>query len=92
MPRRWRACTRSTATTCFCYNRYDAVGGGGNWPAWYASHVKGTFQYAVGRPMDPTPDGLVVAYLVGAARFVKWANLPPSNHEGDYIVCYDRDT
>ena len=46
---------------------------------------------AVGRPMDPTPDGLVVRYLDGAARFVKWSHLTPSNHEGDYIVYYDRD-
>jgi len=84
--------TSNTLVTCFCYNRYDAAGGGGNWPAWYASHVKGTFQNAVGRPMDPTPDGLVVGYLDGAARFVKWSHLTPSNHEGDYVVYYDRDS
>jgi len=84
--------TSSTLVTCFCYNRYDAVGPGGNWPAWYASHVGGAFQHAVGRPMSPTPDGLVVGYLHGAARFVKWNSLTPSNHEGDYLVYYDRDT
>jgi len=83
--------TSNTLVTCFCYNRYDAVGPGGNWPAWYASHVGGTFLHAVGRPMKPTPDGLVVGYLDGAARFVKWNDLTPSNHEGNYIVYYDRD-
>jgi len=83
--------TSNTLVTCFCYNRYDAVGPGGNWPAWYASHVGGTFLHAVGRPMKPTPDGLVVGYLHGAARFVKWNDLTPSNHEGNYIVYYDRD-
>jgi len=84
--------TSNTLVTCFCYNRYDAVGAGGNWPAWYASHVSGTFQHAVGRPMKPTPDGLVVGYVDGAARFVKWNDLTRSNHEGNYIVYYDRDT
>lgn len=84
--------TSNTLVTCFCYNRYDAVGPGGNWPAWYSSHMGGTFQLAVGRPMDPVPDGLVVGYLDGAARFVKWNDLTASNHEGDYIVYYDRDT
>ena len=84
--------TSNTLVTCFCYNRYDAVGPGGNWPAWYSSHVGGTFQYAVGRPMEPQPDGLVVGYVDGAARFVKWNDLTPSNHEGDYVVYYDRDS
>jgi len=84
--------TSNTLVTCFCYNRYDAVGSGGNWPAWYSSHVGGTFQHAVGRPMSPAPDGLAVGYLNGAARFVKWNDLTPSNHEGNYIVYYDRDT
>ncbi|MBN2132092.1 MAG: type II secretion system protein [Sedimentisphaerales bacterium] len=84
--------TSNTLVTCFCYNRYDAVGPGGNWPAWYSSHVGGTFQHAVGRPMKPDPDGLAVGYLDGAARFVKWNDLTPSNHEGNYIVYYDRDT
>lgn len=83
--------TSNTLVTCFCYNRYDAVGPGGSHPAWYASHVGGTFQYALGRPMDPTPDGLVVGYLHGAARFVSWSKLTASNHGGDYIVYYDRD-
>jgi len=84
--------TSNTIITCFCYNRYDAVGPGGSWPAWYASHVGGAFYHDVGRPMKPTPDGLVVGYLDGAARFVKWAHLTPSNHEGDYIVYYDSGT
>ena len=84
--------TSNTLVTCFCYNRYDAVGAGGNWPAWYASHVGGTFQHAVGQPMHPAPDGLAVAYLDGSVRFVKWNDLTPSNHEGDYIVYYDNDT
>ena len=84
--------TSNTLVTCFCYNRYDAVGAGGNWPAWYASHVGGTFQHAVDRPMHPAPDGLAVAYLDGSVRFVKWNDLTPSNHEGDYIVYYDSGT
>ena len=84
--------TSNTLVTCFCYNRYDAVGPGGNWPAWYASHVGGTFLHDVGQPMKPTPAGLVVGYLDGAVRFVKWNDLTPSNHEGDYIVYYDRGT
>jgi prepilin-type N-terminal cleavage/methylation domain-containing protein len=83
--------TSNTLVTCFCYNRYDAVGPGGDWPAWYGSHVGGTFQFGIGRPMDPKPDGLVVGYLDGAARFVKWGNLTASNHAGDYLVYYDRD-
>ncbi len=80
--------TSDTLVTCFCYNRYDAVGGSGNWPAWYASHVGGTFQQAVGEPM-PAPDGLAVGYLDGSVRFVKWNDLTPSNHEGEYLVYYD---
>ncbi len=80
--------TSNTLVTCFCYNRYDAVGGAGNWPAWYASHVGGTFQHAVGQPM-PDPDGLAVGYLDGSVRFVKWHDLTPSNHEGEYLVYYD---
>jgi len=84
--------TSNTLVTCFCYNRYDAVGPGGNWPAWYSSHVGGTFRYGVGQPLKPKPDGLVVGYRDGATRFVKWSDLTPSHHEGDYIVYYDRDT
>ena len=84
--------TSNTLVTCFCYNRYDAVGPGGNWPAWYSSHVGGTFQHDVGRPLKPAPDGLVVGYLHGATRFVKWNDLTPSNHAGNYIVYYDSDT
>jgi len=84
--------TSNTIVTCFCYNRYDAVGPGGSWPARYASHVRGTFQSGVGQPMDPTPDGLIVGYLDASARFVKWNSLTPNNHEGDYIVYYDRGT
>jgi len=84
--------TSKTLATCFCYNRYDTVGAGGNWPAWYASHVRGTFQHAVDRPMNPTPDGLAVGYLDGSVRFVKWNALTPSNHAGDYIVYYDSGT
>jgi len=84
--------TSNTVVTCFCYNRYEAVGPGGNWPAWYASHIGGTFRHDVGRPMKPAPDGLVVGYLDGATRFVRWDHLTPSNHEGDYLVYYDRDT
>jgi hypothetical protein len=32
---------------------------------------------------------LVVGYLDGACRFVKWNDLSPSNHAGQYIVYYD---
>jgi prepilin-type N-terminal cleavage/methylation domain-containing protein len=84
--------TSDTLVTCFCYNRYDVVGASGNWPAWYASHVGGTFQHAVGQPMHPAPDGLAVGYLDGSVRFVKWNDLTPSNHEGDYLVYYDPGT
>lgn len=84
--------TSNTLVTCFCYNRYNAVGPNGSWPAWYASHVGATFQSAVGRPLEPAPDGLVVGYLDGAARFVRWDRLTPSNHEGDYLVYYDKGT
>jgi prepilin-type N-terminal cleavage/methylation domain-containing protein len=84
--------TSNTIITCFCYNRYDAVGPGGEWPAWYASHIGGNFLHDVGRPMKPTPAGLVVGYLDGSARFVRWDRLTPSNHEGDYIVYYDSET
>jgi prepilin-type N-terminal cleavage/methylation domain-containing protein len=83
--------TSNTLVTCFCYNRHDAVGPGGEWPAWYSSHMGGTFQQGVGRPMVPPPDGLVVGYLDGSARFVRWNHLTPSNHQGDYLVYYDRD-
>ena len=82
--------TSKTLATCFCYDRYGAVGSGGHWPAWYGSHIRGTFQHDVGRPMHPKPDGLVVAYLDGSADFVKWWNLTPSNHEGDYLIYYDQ--
>ena len=83
--------TSKTLATCFCYDRYGAVGSSGNWPAWYGSHIHGTFQYAVGRPMEPKPDGLVVAYLDGSVDFVKWRGLTASNHEGEYLVYYDKD-
>ena len=83
--------TSNTLVTCFCYNRYDAVGPGGNWPAWYSSHVRGSFQQGVGRPMEPKPDGLVVGYLDASTRFVRWDRLTPSNHQGDYLVYCDRD-
>jgi prepilin-type N-terminal cleavage/methylation domain-containing protein len=83
--------TSKTLATCFCYDRYGAVGSGGNWPAWYGSHIRGAFQHGVGQPMQPKPHGLVVAYLDGAVNFVKWRNLTASNHEGDYLVYYDRN-
>jgi len=82
--------TSKTLATCFCYDRYGAVGGGGSWPAWYGSHIRGSFQHSAGRPMNPTPDGLVVAYLDGSVNFVKWKNLTASNHEGNYLVYYDK--
>jgi prepilin-type N-terminal cleavage/methylation domain-containing protein len=81
--------TSNTLVTCFCYNRYDAVGPGGEWPAWYSSHIGGTFQQGVGCPMKPAPDGLAVGYLDASARFVRWSRLTPSNHQGDYLVYYD---
>jgi len=83
--------TSNTLVTCFCYNRYEAVGPGGEWPAWYSSHIGGAFQQGVGRPLEPKPDGLVVGYLDGSTRFVRWSRLTPSNHQGDYLVYYDRD-
>ncbi len=84
--------TSGTLASCFCYNRFDAVGAGGDWPAWYASHVRGQFSQGLGTPMRPQPDGLVVGYLDGSARFVKWNKLTPANHEGQYIVYYDKNT
>lgn len=84
--------TSKTLVTCFCYNRFDAVGPGAEWPAWYACHVGGDFAQAVGEPMKPEPAGLAVGYLDGAARFVKWHDLTASNHEGDYLVYYDGGT
>lgn len=84
--------TSRTLATCFCYNRYDAVGPSGNWPAWYAPHVKGRFEWSIGTPMHPGPDGLATAYLDASARFVKWNNLTPTNHQGQYLIYYDRDS
>lgn len=84
--------TSKTLATCFCYDRYGAVGAGGNWPAWYSSHIRGAFENGVGRPMDPEPDGLVVAYLDGSVDFVKWKNLTAVNHEGEYLVYYDKES
>ncbi|MBN2593217.1 MAG: DUF1559 domain-containing protein [Sedimentisphaerales bacterium] len=84
--------TSKTLATCFCYDRYGAVGGSGSWPAWYGSHIRGTFRHDVGRPMKPEPDGLVVAYLDGAVDFVKWKNLTAGNHEGEYLVYYEKDS
>ena len=82
--------TSRTLATCFCYNRYDAVGATGPWPTWYASHVQGQFLWNQGVPFDPKPDGLCVGYLDGACRFVKFNDLSPSNHEGEYLVYYDK--
>jgi len=62
----------------------------GDWPAWYASHVRGQFRQGVGMPMKPKPDGLIVGDLDGSTRFVKWDKLTPANHEGQYIVYYDK--
>ncbi len=81
--------TSRTLATCFCYNRYDAVGSTGPWPTWYASHVRGQFLLNQGVPFDSKPDGLGVGYLDGACRFVRWNDLSPSNHAGQYIVYYD---
>ena len=39
----------------------------------------------------PEPDGLVVGYLDGSTRFVRWTRLTPSNHQGDYLIYCDRD-
>ncbi len=84
--------TSRTLVTCFCYDRFAAVGAGGNWPAWYGSHIRGSFQQGVGRPMHPQPDGLAVGYLDGSVKFAKWKTLTPGNHEGDYVIYYDRDS
>lgn len=81
--------TSKTLASCFCYNRYAAVGPGGTWSTWYAPHVRGGFVWSADTPMDPQPDGLVMGYLDGAARFVRWGRLTPNNHEGQYIVYYD---
>ena len=81
--------TSRTLATCFCFNRYDAVNGQGPSPVWYSAHVKGRFEWSDNQPMKPTPSGLVVGYLDGGARFVKWDRLTPSNHGGEYLVYYD---
>jgi hypothetical protein len=39
---------------------------------------------------EPKPDGLVVGYLDGACPFVMWNKLTPANHEGQYIIYYDK--
>ncbi|MHC4215516.1 MAG: type II secretion system protein [Planctomycetota bacterium] len=83
--------TSRTLATCFSYNRYDAVGPTGPWPTWYASHIRGAFRHGVSTPMHPKPDGLAIAYLDGSTRFAKWAELTPSNHEGQYLVYYDKN-
>ncbi len=83
--------TSRTLATCFCYNRYDAVGSSGNWPAWYAPHIRGRFEWSIGAPMHPKPDGLAVTYLDASARFVRWNDLTATNHEGRYIIYYDKD-
>jgi prepilin-type N-terminal cleavage/methylation domain-containing protein len=81
--------TSKTLASCFCYNRYDAMGGAGAWSTWYAPHARGGFVWSADRPMDPQPDGLVMGYLDGAVRFVRWGRLTPNNHEGQYTVYYD---
>jgi prepilin-type N-terminal cleavage/methylation domain-containing protein len=81
--------TSQTLATCFCFNRYDAVGAQGASPVWYSSHVQGRFEWSDSQPMKPAPSGLVVGYLDGGARFVKWDRLTPSNHGGEYLVYYD---
>ena len=82
--------TSSTLATCFCFNRYDLVGASGDWPAWYSSHVNGRFLWSdQGQPMHPKPSGLVIGYLDGASRFVRWRHLTRTNHAGQYYVYYD---
>ena len=81
--------TSQTLATCFCFDRFGAVGAQGDAPIWYSSHVKGRFEWSDSQPMKPTPSGLVVGYLDGGARFVKWDRLTPSNHSGEYLVYYD---
>jgi len=81
--------TSQTLATCFCFNRYDVVGAQGNAPVWYSAHIQGRFEWSDTQPMKPTPEGLVVGYLDGGARFVKWDRLTPSNHGGEYLVYYD---
>lgn len=81
--------TSQTLATCFCFNRYDLVGGQGQSPVWYSSHVQGRFEWSTSEAMQPKPSGLVVGYLDGSARFVKWDRLTPSNHGGEYYVYYD---
>jgi len=81
-----------TLTPEMLVREHAAVGAGGDWPAWYGSHIHGSFQRGVGRPMHPQPDGLAVGYLDGAVKFAKWKTLTPGNHEGDYVVYYNRDS
>ncbi len=83
--------TSKTLATCFCYNRYDVVGPSGSWPAWFSSHVGSKFEWSEGTPMHPKPDGLAVAYLDASAKFVKWKDLTPTNHQGQYLIYYDKN-
>jgi prepilin-type N-terminal cleavage/methylation domain-containing protein len=80
-----------TLISCFCYNRYAAVGASGENPNWYSTHVGGQFLTGKDEPM-PEPDGLAMGMLDGSTEFVKFTNLTPVNHEGQYIVYhYDRN-
>ena len=81
--------TSQTLATCFCFDRYDLVGPQGDWPVWYSGHIRGRFDWSDHAPMDPKPDGLVVGYLDGGARFVRWDRLTASNHGGNYLLYYD---
>ena len=75
--------TSKTLITCFCLSDI-----GGKEGRWYAPHTTGQFQTGIGK-MEYYPDGLATGYLDGSAGFVKWAELTPSDHDGQYVVYYD---
>lgn len=80
--------TSNTLATCFCYNRYEAIGAGGAWPVWYTPHTSGGFIWGQDRPMESPPRGLAVGKLDGACTFTPWKRLTAANHEGQYLVYY----
>ncbi|MEN6309754.1 MAG: hypothetical protein ABFD91_18560, partial [Anaerohalosphaeraceae bacterium] len=75
--------TSKTLMSCFCLSE---VGGSGG--RWYVPHTEGLFKTGDGEMTD-VPNGLACGYLDGSAKFVKWADLTPSDHAGQYVVYYD---
>ncbi len=75
--------TSKMLISCFCLSEV-----GGNGGRWYAPHTEGLFKTGDGEMTD-APNGLACGYLDGSAKFVKWRDLTPSDHGGQYVVYYD---